>query len=202
MKPGRAARVSLGSVMCTTGMSRLYVLTAIAALVGISSALTGCGSSSTNTTTSAASELETWAGGLCTAVGKYKASIAATRATLQVRNLSRPALQVAVQDFSAATRELTHDLDELGSPPLPHPEEAKKIIGDLRAELSKQGDKIRAVTTNASSTGDVKQAASNISDALTAATDAASHAVSELRELDPKAEVEQAFNSADSCSSL
>jgi hypothetical protein len=188
--------------MRTTGMSRLYVLTAIAALVGISFALTGCGSSSTKTTTSAASELETWAGGLCTAVGNYKASVAATRATLHVRNLSRPALQVAAQDFSAATRELTHDLDELGPPPLPQPEEAKKIIGDLRAGLSKQGDKIRAVTTNASSTGDVEQAASNISDALTAATDEASHAVSELRKLDPKAEVEQAFNSADSCSSL
>jgi hypothetical protein len=48
----------------------------------------------------------------------------------------------------------------------------------------------------------VKQAASNISDALTAATDEASDAVSELRKLDPKAEVEQAFDTADSCSSL
>jgi methyl-accepting chemotaxis protein len=202
MKPGGAARVRLLGVMRTTGKSRLFLASAIAVLVGVASALTGCGSSGGKTTTAAASELETWAGGLCTAVGKYKASVAATRATLHVRNLSRPALQVAVQDFSAATRELTHDLDELGPPPLPQSEEAKKILGDLGADLRKQVDNARAVATNASSTGDVKQAASNITDALTAATDEVSHAVSELRKLEPKAEVEQAFDSADSCSSL
>jgi methyl-accepting chemotaxis protein len=186
--------------MPTTGTPRLFLASVVAAL-GVAVALTGCGSSGGKTTTAAPSELETWAGGLCTAVGKYKTSVAATRATLHVRNLSRPALQVAVQDFSAATRELTHDLDELGAPPLSQSEEAKKILSDLGADLRKQADKARAVATNASSTGDVKQAASNITDALTAATDEASQAVSELRKLEPKAEVDQAFNNADSCSS-
>jgi methyl-accepting chemotaxis protein len=190
--------------MRTAGTSRLFAASAIAALLSAAFVLTGCGSSGgkTTTSTSAAPELETWAGDFCTAVGKYKASVAATRATLHVRNLSRPALQVAVQDLSAATRELTHALDELGPPPMPQSEQAKKIISDLRAELRKQADKARAVATNASSTGDVKQAASNISDALTAATDATSHAVGELRKLGPKGEVKQAFESADSCSSL
>jgi methyl-accepting chemotaxis protein len=188
--------------MRTAGTSRLFAASAIAALLSVALVLTGCGSSGGKTTTAAPSELGTWAGGLCTAVGKYKASVAATRATLHVRNLSRPALQVAVQDLSAATRELTHALDELGPPPMPQSEQAKKIVSDLRAELRKQADKARAVATNASSTGDVKQAASNISDALTAATDAASHAVGELRKLGPKGEVKQAFESAESCSSL
>jgi hypothetical protein len=190
-------------VISTTGASRLFL--AIASVVAIAFAATGCGSGSSGgkTTTAAAPELETWAGGVCTAVGKYKTSLAATRATLHVRDLSRPALQVAVQDVSAATRELTHDLDELGLPPSPQVvDDAKKIIGDLEANLRKQVDKARAVTTNASSTGDVKQAGSNISDALTAATDQASQAVDELRELEPKGEVERAFKDAASCSSL
>lgn len=188
--------------MRTARTSPLFTASAIAALLGVAFVLTGCGSSGGKTTTSAASELETWAGGFCTAVGKYKASVAATRATLRAQNLSRPALQVAVQDLSAATRELTHALDELGPPPMSQSAQAKKIISDLRAELRKQGDKARAVTTNASSTGDVKQAASNLSDALTAATDATSQAVDELRKLGPKGEVKQAFENAGSCSSL
>jgi hypothetical protein len=178
----------------------------VGALVAVALVATaaGCGgsSSSSKTTTAAASELESWAGGLCTAVGKYKASVAATRATLHVRDLSRPALQVAVQDLGAATRQLTHNVGELGPPPVPESTEAKTIIDELEADLREQGDKIRAVVTNASSSGSVKQAASNITDALTAATDAASHAASELRKLDPKDQVEQAFEKSDSCSSL
>jgi hypothetical protein len=198
MKPGGAPPVRLGKLMRTTGTSRLYAATAVASIAGLALVLTGCGSGGKSTTTTSASELQTWAGSFCTAVGTYKTSVAATRATLHVRTLSRPALQVAVQDLSAATRQLTDDLDQLGPAPLPDSAKAKKIIADLGAQLKGDGDKTRGVVTNASSTGDVRQAASNISDALTADTDAASHAAKELRKLDS----EEAFGSAGSCSSL
>ena len=65
--------------MRRTGTSRLYLVLAVAALAGIVFSVTGCGSSSDKTTTSAASDLETWAGGVCTAVTKYRTSLAATR---------------------------------------------------------------------------------------------------------------------------
>jgi hypothetical protein len=175
----------------------------VALVAALAFAAAGCGgSSSSKTTTSAASELQAWAGGLCTAVGKYKTSVAATIATLHVRKLSRPALQVAVEDLSAARRQLTNDLSDLGAPPIPESAQGKKIISDLGAELRKQGEKIQAVVTNESGTGDVKQAASDIVAALAAAAGAASNAAGELRKLDPKAGVEQAFKSAPSCSSL
>ena len=188
--------------MSTPGTTRLRLLALIPVAAAIAFAVTGCGGSGGTTTTSASSELQSWASSFCTSAAKFKTSVAATRATLHVRNLSRPALQVAVQDLSAATRELTNDLDDLGPPPLPQPDEAKKILADLRADLKEQVDKARAIATNASSTGDVRQAGSNISDALTAATDDVSHAASELRKLGPSGELEQAFKSADSCSSL
>jgi hypothetical protein len=176
---------------------------AVAVVAALAFAATGCGGSSSSTTTTSGSELESWAAGLCTAVGKYKASMAAARASLHVRQLSRPAIQVALQDASAATSELRHDLEELGPPPAPQSvAEAKRVLEDLRGSVRKQANKVRAVVTNASSTGSVRQAASNITDALTAATDAASNAVGELRKLEPKAEVEQAFDSAGSCSSV
>jgi hypothetical protein len=168
-------------------------------------AVTGCGgsSSSTTTTTPAGSELESWAGGVCTAVGKYKASIAAARASLHVRQLSRPAIQVALQDASAATRQLADDLEKLGPPPTPQSvAEAKNVLADLRSGVRKQAHKIRSVVANASETGDVRQAASNVTDALTAATDEASNAVDKLRGLEPRSDVEQAFDDADSCQAV
>jgi methyl-accepting chemotaxis protein len=174
---------------------------AVSLVVALTFAVTGCGSSSSSETTTAGSELATWAGGFCTAVGKFKASIAATRATLHVRQLSRPAVQVAVQEVSAARRQLANELEQLGPPPIEAVDETKRVLNDLRVGLRKQADKARSVLTNASSTGDVRQAASNISDALTAATDEASQAFGELRKLDPKGEAEQAFESAP-CSSL
>jgi hypothetical protein len=186
--------------MRPTGTSRLYLAIAVAALAGIAIAVTGCGSSSDNTTTStaSASELETWAGGVCTAVIKYQASLDATRATLRAEDLSRPALQVAVQNASAATREFTAALDDLGPPPAPQADEAKKIMQELQSDLGKQADKVRSL----SGTNDVKAAASTITDALTAASADAKQAVDELRKLDPKGNFGQAFDSAGSCSSL
>jgi hypothetical protein len=176
---------------------------AVALLAALAVAATGCGGSSSSTTTSAGSELETWADGLCKAAGKYKTSTAAARASLHVRQLSRPAIQVALQDANAARRELANDLDELGPAPAPQSAQAaKQVLDDLRNGVKKQANKVRDIVTNASSTGDVRQAASNISDALTAATDEVSHAVDELRKLEPKAEVEQAFDNAESCSAV
>jgi hypothetical protein len=181
----------------------LRAAAAVAVVAALAFAVTGCGGSSSSTSTSAGSELESWAAGLCTAVGKYKASTAAARATLHVRQLSRPAIQVALQDASAARRQLADDLEKLGPPPAPASVQAvTKVLADLRGGVRKQANKVRSVVTNASSTGDVRQAASNISDALTAATDEASQAVDELRKLEPKPEVEQAFDNAHSCEAL
>jgi hypothetical protein len=176
---------------------------AAAVAAAVAFAVTGCGGSESSTTTSPGSELQSWAAGLCTAVGKYKASIAAARASLHVRQLSRPAIQVALQDASAARRQLADDLEELGPPPAPQPAEpAGQVVNELLRGLRKQANKIRSVVTNASGSGDVRQAASNTTDALTAATDEASQAVGELRKLNPKPEVEQAFDNADSCAAL
>jgi hypothetical protein len=186
--------------MRPTGTSRLYLAIASAALAGIVFAVTGCGSSSDNapTSTASGSELETWAGGVCTAVTKYQASLAATRATLRAEDLSRPALQVAVQNASAATRAFTDALEDLGPPPAPQADEAKKTMQELQSDLGKQADKVRSL----SGTNDVKAAASTITDALTSASDDAKQAVGELRQLDPKGNLGQAFDSAGSCSSL
>jgi len=55
--------VSVWGEMRRTVTSRLCLLIAIAALADMAFAATGCGSSSNNdTTTSTASDLETWAG--------------------------------------------------------------------------------------------------------------------------------------------
>ncbi len=192
----------LAPVTRPTGTSRLYLVIAIAALAGIVFAVTGCGSSSDNATTSTASDLETWAGGACTAVIKYQASLAATRATLRAENLSRPALQVPVENASEAIREFTDALDDLGPPPAPQADEAKKVMQELQSNLSKQDDKVVSLGSKSSGANDVKAAASTITDALTSASDDAAQAVDELRKIDPKGNLGQAFDSAGSCSSL
>jgi len=204
MTSGGASPVSFASVMRLSGTSRLYLAIAIVALAGIAFAVTGCGSSgsssgsTTSNTNSTASDVETWADGVCTAVTKYRASLAATRETLRAEDISRPALQVAVQNASAATREFTAALDDLGPPPAPQAGEAKKIIQELQSDLAKQADKVKSL----SGTNDVKAAASTITDALAAASADAKQAVDELRQLDHKGNLGQAFDSAGSCSSL
>jgi hypothetical protein len=139
---------------------------------------------------------------VCTAVTKYQASLAATRATLRAEDLSRPALQVAVQNASEATREFTDALDDLGPPPAPQADKAKKIMQELQSNLSKQDDKVVSLAAGSSGANDVKAAASMITDTLAASSADAKHAVDELRKLDPKGNFGQAFDSADSCSSL
>jgi uncharacterized phage infection (PIP) family protein YhgE len=188
--------------MGRTATPRLQLVMAIAALTGIVFAVTGCGSSSDETTTSAASDLETWAGDACTAVTNYRASIARIRATLRAEDLSRPALQVAIDDASQATREFTDDLYNLGPPPTPQADEAKKNIRQVRNDLGEQDDKIVALASGSSGGKDVKADASTVTDTLDASSAGAKQAIDQLRNLDPKGDLAQAFDSADSCSSL
>ena len=67
-----------------------------------------------------------------------------------------------------------------------------------QSNLRKQADKVRSL----SGTNDVKAAASTIKDALAAASADAKQAVDELRKLDLKGNLGQAFDSAGFCSSL
>jgi hypothetical protein len=186
--------------------TRVVQLGAAAALATVSAlVIAGCGGSGGGggaTTTTAASDLATWAGGLCKAVTTYNASLAATRASLHAEGVSRPSLQVAVEHASAATRQLTGELDQLGPPPTPQADEAKKIIQDLQANLMKEGDKIRTVTNQASGKGSIKGAAETITGAITSAGSDASDAVGQLRALDPKETWSEAFQSAPPCASL
>src|SRR4051794_41791593 len=111
----------------TSAVRAAGVVVVVAALAF---AVSGCGGSGSSTTTTPGSELESWAAGLCTAVGKYKASMAAVRASLHVRQLSRPAVQGAGQDASAARRQPAKDPQKPRAPPAPPPPEGAKQGAD------------------------------------------------------------------------
>ena len=80
--------------------------------------------------------------------------------------------------------------------------EAKQVFDNLSSELSKDADTIQNATSNVSSPADVLSAVSTITATITSAGTQVSSAYDQIKELDPKGTIQQAFTSAPACESL
>jgi hypothetical protein len=159
--------------------------------------LAGCGSSST-TTTEGSPAVE-WAGSLCTAVTSYKSSLTDIRTGLKANVPSRSSLHQAGQDAKSATSDFVDSLNGLGKPGTAAGDKAEQTLDKLAADLRKQADTVNVATQ--ADTGAL-EAVSVVSTALVTAGNHVKTALDDLRQLEPKGELEQAFSTAPSCSSL
>jgi hypothetical protein len=179
------------------------VLAAIgaAALLGV---VAGCGSSGnsgamSSTTVQPASA---FADGVCSAASTYRDSVKTATSSLSAGKTTKGGVQSAVHDLSAATQKLVSDLQALDAPSTSDGKAAKQTVTGLATSLQQDLSAIKAALSSISSLTDVPSAATTVSATLQAAQNEIASAVVQLQALDPKSELQQAFESSDACKSL
>jgi hypothetical protein len=166
------------------------VLTIAAAAVAVSS----CGSSSSTTKTSAT---VAWADGLCSAVTTFKASLKTTGTTVQKGALSKSALNDAIASVKNATQTFVTTVKGLGAPGTSSGQTVKQTLDGLASSLQADARTIEGATS-----GSALSAVSVVSTTLVTAKDHIATALGELKKVDAKGELHNAFSQASSCSAF
>jgi hypothetical protein len=173
-------------------MFRRLVL--LAATLGVLAVLAaGCGGSDDS------DETTQWADSLCTAMTTWTQSLSDAASSIQGNGLSRSAIQSAIDDAKTATQTFVDDLRDLGAPDTQAGADAQDAINDLASDLSDDIDDAQSAVEQAST---LPGAISAVTNALTTMSNQVSSTFTELGQLDPKGELEQAFGDAESCKSL
>jgi hypothetical protein len=181
----------------------LIVLGAIAVVLvgaGLVQAFGGGAGDSNTTTTTAAQAAETWAGGVCGALGTWKQDVT-TAVTSAKSNITKDGLTKALDDVKTATSKLHDSLAAVGDPPTPAADQARTALQTLQDALQKQVDAIKQALDNASGVAGLAAAAPTITASFTAMKAAFSTAASSLRSL-PTGTLATGFSDAPACQSL
>jgi hypothetical protein len=177
-------------------------LVAGAATLMIAAALvvSGCGSSGKSTTTTGASQTETWVAGVCSAVVDYKGALKGAATTLKTSGVSNTNLNEAADTVKSATNTFVKTLDELGPPGTTAGQQAKETFTGLRSDLQQDAATVRSETSSPESTA--LSAGAVATSTLQTAQNQVKSAVDKLKSLDPTGELKAAFSKASECSSL
>ena len=164
-------------------------LVSIAVTAGVLS-VAGCGGSDSSSAT------VKWADGVCSAVVDYKNSLKDAASSVQ-SSPSKQSLDKAVKSVQSATTTFVDKLDGLGQPDTKAAASAKQTLKDLSSELTKDANAIAAAGSESP-----LNLVSAVSTTLLSAQSQIKAAVTELKQLDAKGELHDAFSQASSCDSL
>ena len=212
---GRAGPPRMGNVRPDPESARLHpestTLCAVPGRVALSLVLlvlgtgllaAGCGSSDTTASPSGGKPAAEWADGVCSAVDTWKTSVSASVDQVKSGNLTKDALVTAADDAKAATETLVTDLDNLGAPEIEAGQKAKDTVSKLSGELQDEIVSIQDAIDTTSGVSGLVSTVSAITATLATVQTQLSTALSELKSVDAKGELEAAFSQADSCSGL
>jgi hypothetical protein len=167
-----------------------------AALLLIPALLTGCGSSSSNSSSEA-----DWAQSFCSALGQWKSSVTTAAQTLtDTGNLTQNKARDAVNSISSANNALVDDLKGLGKPQGSNGAQAKADVQQLSDQLKSDADKIENTMKGVTSVQDLLGAVTSMAGVASSAANSVSNTITELKSLDQ--EWKQAFENSDACKSL
>ena len=172
---------------------RLGALAATAALL----LAAGCGGSDDET-----SGATDWANSVCSAATTWSDSVSAAATSLQGGNLSENSLESAVDDVTEATKTLADDLRDAGKPDTEEGQEAKDLLDQLADEIDQAVKAMEDAVEDVQGGTGILTAISQISGTLATMTSQIGGIVDQLEQLDPGAELDDAFKGADECSSL
>jgi HPt (histidine-containing phosphotransfer) domain-containing protein len=173
------------------GISSLAVLAVLAAGCG------GGGGGSSNTEST-----QDWADGVCSAINTWSDSLKSASASVSGGNLSENSLTQAATDLKDATAQLKDDLSGLGKPDVNSGDKAKESIDTLSGNIQDDVDKIEGAIKGAQSGGGIASALTTVTSTISTMGSQVQSTFSELENLDPKGELEDAFKNASSCKSL
>ena len=160
----------------------------------------GCGGSSggSSDTTSASD----WADGVCSAINTWTDSLKSAGQSLQGGNLSKNSLEQAGTDVKDATAQLKDDLSGLGKPDTDSGDKAKDSVDQLSSEISDDVDKIDGAIKDVQNGGNIVGSLTTVTSTLSTMSTQVQSTFNDLKNLDPKGELESAFQNSSSCQSL
>jgi uncharacterized protein YoxC len=169
----------------------------VVSLVAVSLAA-GCGGDDDGSSGTSTSE---WADGLCTAINDWTGSL--TEATDSLRESpSVDGLKSAVDDLQAATGTFVDEVKGLGTPDTESGEQAKDAIDQLADDVDGEVDEMKSAADDVSSLSGVPEALSTISGSLASIGQQVSSALSDVGQVDPGGELQDAFEQSDACQDL
>lgn len=150
------------------------------------------------------SSAESWADQVCSSVTDWRGAVDGARTTLSdTANLSANAIRGAFDDLSTATSTLVTDLSDIGAPDTDAGSEAKAELSSLSEKLHQQEDVIdNATQQSPGSLQDLLAQVSTVTGAVSTMITDAGVAVDNIRQLDGAQELEDAFQSVQSCQDL
>lgn len=188
--------VGAGTVSCM----KVARLALVAATVAGSLGVAGCGSSSdTSADQTTTSATVSWADGVCSAAQTYKGALQDVSASVKSGGVSKSALQDAADKVRKATDTFVSSLDGLGEPGTAAGQAAKETVDDLASQLEKDAQAIADATAESSS---ALTAISAVSATLVTAKDQIRSAYDDLKQIDAKGELQEAFSTAPACETL
>lgn len=180
---------------------RARLLTGTALVVALVLAASACGgsSSSQTTTTSAATATAAWASAVCTSFSSWKASLQRAKASL-ASEPTQTQFQNAAHQAELATQGLQSSLQQLGKPPTAASATVQQSIATLRTQLLNGKKEIQSTLNGPhTSASDLKAAVASVRKTAASMVDAFSTTVDDLKSLDPKSELEKAFQQTTAC---
>ena len=172
-------------------------LTAVVALLLLAAAGCGGGGSSSSSQPSA----EEWANDVCSSLKTWSDSIKSATTSLQ-NSPSVDALKNTATQVKDATSTLVDDLKGLGTPDTEAGDKAKETTDNLADQLDQDKQKIEDATKDVSGASGLLDALSTVTSTLGSMATQFQTALSNLGQVDPKGELEDAFSNAESCKSL
>jgi hypothetical protein len=160
----------------------------------------GCGGSDDED--SEASDATVWAGQLCTAASSWAEVLTSTVDGLRAGNVSKEDLEAAADDVKTATQTLVDDIEDLPRPNTDAGEQAKETVDELADELQQDADTIEDAVDDVSGASDVLSAVSTVGATLATMGSRVTSTVNEVRELDARGELTDAFQNAVPCREL
>ena len=172
-------------------------LPTVAVVLFASLIVAGCGSSKSQSTSTA-----DWADGVCSAISTWANSIKAAGESLKGGNISKDSLQSAADDATSATGTLESDLKDLGKPDTQAGQQAKDMVDQLSSELKTETDSIKNAVDDASGVSGIASAVGTISSTLMTMGNQVYSTLKNLEQLDAKGELQTAFQQSSSCKQL
>lgn len=183
----------------STKRARLLTGTALVAALVLAASACGGSSSSQTTTTSAATATAAWASAVCTSFSSWKASLQRAKASL-ASEPTQTQFQNAAHQAELATQGLQSSLQQLGKPPTAASATVQQSIATLRTQLLNGKKEIQSTLNGPhTSASDLKAAVASVRKTAASMVDAFSTTVDDLKSLDPKSELEKAFQQTTAC---
>jgi uncharacterized protein YoxC len=173
------------------GIARSTLLPAVLAVVLVV-LVAGCGKSKPKTATD-------WANSVCSDVSTWKSSLADATNSLQGGNVSKDSLQSAVNDAKDATSTLTKDLKSLGKPPTESGAKAQQTVQTLSNQINEGVSTIQNTISSVTTVSNALNAVSIVSSQINVLKNDITAAYNTLVKINPRGELQQAFQKADDC---